>query len=140
MAYEKQTWQTGDVVTSAKLNHMEDGIAEGGGGGAFIVTYTANDQMQLTNCDKTFAEIWAAVSGGQTVMACIEVEGSKMFFNISNARHEDENNGEVDFDQFTMSAWEGTTYLTGTLITHNVVGGVEDYQVTLTNAEIQNNS
>ena len=26
MSYEKQTWQTGDIVTSAKLNHMEDGI------------------------------------------------------------------------------------------------------------------
>ena len=26
MSYEKQTWQTGDIVTSAKLNHMEGGI------------------------------------------------------------------------------------------------------------------
>ena len=26
MSYEKQTWVTGDIVTSAKLNHMEDGI------------------------------------------------------------------------------------------------------------------
>ena len=26
MAYTKQTWQTGDTVTSTKLNHMEDGI------------------------------------------------------------------------------------------------------------------
>lgn len=31
MAYEKQNWKTGDVVTSAKLNHMEDGIADSGG-------------------------------------------------------------------------------------------------------------
>ena len=31
MAYEKNTWATGDVVTSAKLNHMEDGIADSGG-------------------------------------------------------------------------------------------------------------
>ena len=27
MAYSKQTWQTGDTITAAKLNHMEDGIA-----------------------------------------------------------------------------------------------------------------
>lgn len=27
MAYEKQTWNTGDVITEEKLNHMEDGIA-----------------------------------------------------------------------------------------------------------------
>lgn len=31
MAYEKTTWQSGDVVTSAKLNHIEDGIADAGG-------------------------------------------------------------------------------------------------------------
>ena len=26
MAYTKQTWATGDTITAAKLNHMEDGI------------------------------------------------------------------------------------------------------------------
>ena len=30
MAYEKQTWATGDTITAQKLNHMEDGIAAGG--------------------------------------------------------------------------------------------------------------
>ena len=33
--YEKQTWNTGDVITEEKLNHIEDGIATGGG----IYTY-----------------------------------------------------------------------------------------------------
>ena len=27
MAYTKNTWKTGDIVSSQKLNHMEDGIA-----------------------------------------------------------------------------------------------------------------
>lgn len=31
MAYEKQTWHTGDIITEGKLNHMEDGIANAGG-------------------------------------------------------------------------------------------------------------
>lgn len=26
MAYTKTTWNTGDVITAEKLNHMEDGI------------------------------------------------------------------------------------------------------------------
>lgn len=26
MNYEKQTWQTGDIITAEKLNHIEDGI------------------------------------------------------------------------------------------------------------------
>lgn len=30
MAYTKQTWVSGDTVTAAKLNHMEDGIVHGG--------------------------------------------------------------------------------------------------------------
>ena len=29
--YEKQTWVSGEVVTEGKLNHMEEGIATGGG-------------------------------------------------------------------------------------------------------------
>lgn len=33
--YEKQTWNTGDIITEEKLNHMEDGIA-----GASIPLYT----------------------------------------------------------------------------------------------------
>ena len=32
MAYEKHTWSCGETVTADLLNHMEDGIAEGGGG------------------------------------------------------------------------------------------------------------
>lgn len=31
MSYDKQNWQTGDVITANKLNHIEDGIANGGG-------------------------------------------------------------------------------------------------------------
>ena len=30
MAYEKQTWANGDVITQEKLNHIEDGIADAG--------------------------------------------------------------------------------------------------------------
>lgn len=28
MSYEKTTWQPGDVITSEKLNHLEDGVGE----------------------------------------------------------------------------------------------------------------
>ena len=43
MAYTKQTWANGDTVTAAKLNHMEDGIADaGGGGGAISVKVSAS--------------------------------------------------------------------------------------------------
>lgn len=38
MAYEKQTWTTGDVITANKLNHMEDGI--GGAFPQYEITYS----------------------------------------------------------------------------------------------------
>lgn len=52
MSYDKQTWQTGDVVTSAKLNHMEDGIAAGGGG---VLVVNVDDETGTL--DKTWQEI-----------------------------------------------------------------------------------
>ena len=32
MSYTKYTWETGEVITAAKLNHIEDGIAAIGSG------------------------------------------------------------------------------------------------------------
>lgn len=66
MAYTKNTWATGDVVTAAKLNHMEDGIAGAGsggsGGGTLLITLTDNGGNPTV--DKTFAEITAAIDDG----------------------------------------------------------------------------
>ena len=39
MSYEKQTWVTGDTVTAAKLNHMEDGIDSASSSGGGITLY-----------------------------------------------------------------------------------------------------
>ena len=43
MAYVKNTWATGDVVTAAKLNNMEDGIANND---VFVVT--GDDELSET--------------------------------------------------------------------------------------------
>lgn len=62
MSYEKQTWATGDIVTSSKLNHMEDGIAGAGGG---LVLALSMSEQSITG-DHTFGEIKAALSAGQS--------------------------------------------------------------------------
>ena len=51
MAYTPNTWATGDTITAAKLNNMEQGIASAGGGGVFIVN-ESNGTL-----DKTWQEI-----------------------------------------------------------------------------------
>lgn len=60
MSYEPTNWKTGDVVTSTKLNHMEQGIA------AAMVMYPVNQvNIDGTFCtDKTWNEISAAYQGG----------------------------------------------------------------------------
>ena len=66
MSYTKQTWNTGDVITAQKLNHMEDGI--GGGNPFFIINLTYDEKTSEPSVDKTNAEIWAAWQAGKIPM------------------------------------------------------------------------
>lgn len=52
MSYEPTNWKSGDTVTSAKLNKMEQGIANAG-----VVVCTMD--MQTMALDHTYAEITA---------------------------------------------------------------------------------
>ena len=75
MSYEKQTWQTGDIVTADKLNHMEDGIESSGG--VFCVTFNYDDEPSgegyFTNVtqDHTFEEAMTAYNAGKLVVFCL---------------------------------------------------------------------
>ena len=73
MAYEPTVWKSGDVVTSAKLNKIEQGIANAG---AMIVH--DNDGT----LDKTWQEIydaaplvWLITNGNYVQMTSIDIEG-----------------------------------------------------------------
>ena len=63
MSYTPTTWETGDTITAAGLNKIEQGIANaGGGGGGLIANVTyANSTYTM---DKTFAEIYEAILDG----------------------------------------------------------------------------
>ena len=63
MSYTKQTWQTGDVITAEKLNHMEDGIGSDEVGN-FLIKFTPTSPITGT-IDKTYSEIIAAIQNGQ---------------------------------------------------------------------------
>ena len=70
MSYEPTTWKDGDLVTSAKLNKLEQGIANGGG----ILIVHADENGVL---DKTWQEIYDA----DVCIICI-FEDSDKFFNF----------------------------------------------------------
>ena len=40
MSYTPTTWTTGDTITATKLNKIEQGIANAGGGGVDCIIYT----------------------------------------------------------------------------------------------------
>lgn len=60
MSYEKQTWETGDVITAAKLNNMEDGIDD-----KLIVTMLDNSTGEL---DASYADMLAAWNAKKQVL------------------------------------------------------------------------
>lgn len=53
MSYEPTVWKSGDVVTSAKLNKLEQGVAGGGSGGGMLLLHVDENGA----LDKTYAEI-----------------------------------------------------------------------------------
>ena len=70
MAYEKQTWKTGDVITQEKLNHMEDGIA-GGGDSPVLIVELEHPAVSggSSTASATFDEIVEAMDNGKFVVA-----------------------------------------------------------------------
>ena len=60
MSYQKNNWQSGDVVTSEKLNHLEDGVSNAGGVMAVSLAY--DEEMEMTVADKTWQEIYDAMN------------------------------------------------------------------------------
>lgn len=69
MSYEPHTWVAGETVTPSKLNHIEQGIANGGGGVLFV---TDNDGT----LSHTWQEVADAIENNQMVFLKIESSGS----------------------------------------------------------------
>lgn len=60
MAYDKYTWQTGEVITQEKLNHMEDGIED-----AYeLPAVTETDNGKVLGVEDG---AWSVVNGGSDV-------------------------------------------------------------------------
>lgn len=49
MSYTPHTWQTGETVTAEKLNALEQGVANAGGGGGGVLKATfSNNTLDVT--------------------------------------------------------------------------------------------
>lgn len=63
MSYTPTTWTTGDTITTAKMNKIEQGIASAGGALVCNSSYSGNDYV----LDKTAQEIYDALLAGTPV-------------------------------------------------------------------------
>lgn len=72
MSYTPTNWQSGDIITSAKLNKMEQGIANGGG--VLLVTASQDNISGGLICDKTGDEVKTAFLNGLNVILYLQEE------------------------------------------------------------------
>lgn len=75
MSYEPTNWKTGDVVTSAKLNKLEEGVAAGDGMVATITIDTENISVS-----KTYDELVSAWENGVAVHGIITPHGASELY------------------------------------------------------------
>lgn len=109
MAYTKNSWKSGDVVTSSKLNHMEDGIANAGG--LMFVGMTRDEQNNRNVLDKTWQEIYDVMAQGK--LCIIRVDYGDPIGGITNRIVTDVNviNEEyrvvVNYDNYSTTSANG---------------------------------
>lgn len=96
MAYEPTNWKTGDVVTSAKLNKLENAVANGGG----ILVVHDNISDNGRTLDKTWQELFDAMSSGILCVIFGNYELTAMSSMITNL-YKDQEEYSVDCGEST---------------------------------------
>ena len=66
MSYTPTEWKTGDIVTSTKLNKLEQGVANASGG-ALVVEATTQNGTDFT-ADITIGELYEAALTGPVII------------------------------------------------------------------------
>ena len=81
MSYEPTNWQTGDIVTSTKLNKLEQGVANAGGGGVLVCTQDGTGKLNHTWTE--IATSWAVLKDQDTYYILTEAaESSGEYFAV----------------------------------------------------------
>lgn len=66
MGYTKQAWNTGDIITANKLNHIENGIESLDN--VFLVKLIWDEQTESSYADCNYADLTAALSSGKWIV------------------------------------------------------------------------
>ena len=90
MSYTPNIWNSGDVITKAKLDHMEQGILDASENVVIVHASAEYDQEHETytnvTADKTPAEVIGLIDSGKTVLIALQETGSSScrYLNLSS--------------------------------------------------------
>ena len=85
MSYTATNWQNGDIITAAKLNKAEQGVAN-----MLCVYFVVNVDVDTTNAepvytpDMTYAEVIAEINRGRVPIYNFAHDGVNMIFVANN--------------------------------------------------------
>lgn len=100
MSYTPTEWKTGDVITAEKLNNIESGIvnAGGGSGDAFIVN--AEVELSVTTGETISAEV------DKTALQIVEAIKNlkQVIIELSVSRYDTNNNTEVGRNKLQIAS------------------------------------
>ena len=71
MSYEPYTWQDGDILSAARLNRMEQGIANAGADSILVVTLQAVPNSDTLIANHTAGEIISTMQSGGVCLVSI---------------------------------------------------------------------
>lgn len=126
MAYIPTNWARGDVVTSAKLNKLEQGVAST----VFIVTLAYDEATSTYSTDKPYADIVAAYEAG-AYLFCAPWEGAP----LRGMDYEEETGFTVSDIMFNSIGQEGANmFISVYVINADGTVSVDEGEYTLTPA------
>lgn len=105
MVYKRNTWQSGDKVTSAKLNNLEEGSVA-----VFHFTAAAGTPSQFT-LDGTFRDVWNTARAGIPAFLTINPPGGTdaAIFTVARAYLSDNSANLTALDASGQSLFLETT-------------------------------
>ena len=140
MAYDRYTWVDGELITAEKLNHIEEGIAEGGGcdcGFECTETETAlfNETVTVVEYNGMYTALLDYVASEPITELTITFDGTRYVCQGINAGARivfggvDPNTQSFDFTNYPFAVLLGTnesSLFTNTDGTHTIAASVSE--------------
>lgn len=127
MAYEKQVWNCGDTITADKMNHIEDGIENAGGGSTEPlileeVSSSTRDNCTIYTYNATWEEVYQAFHAGRSIFVSVDGDTLPLATIQDNA---DMTQGGLNFLYAQITSATDVTFEAISLLPNETTGVIE---------------